>query len=93
MSDPLEVSYHPNIRRELPRDLSDKALRKEAALVLSQADKAKNGQHITLTRTSSDPKRRKEGRINFSVLINLEIKKNHFNLYRKIKSFWFTTIS
>lgn len=61
LSDPLEVSYHPNIRRELPSDLSDKALRKEAALVLSQADKARNGQHITLARTSSDPKRRKEG--------------------------------
>lgn len=62
LSDPLEVSYHPNIRRELPSDLSDKALRKEAALVLSQADRARNGQtHVRLARTSSDPKRRKEG--------------------------------
>uniref|UniRef100_A0A336M5B2 CSON012374 protein n=1 Tax=Culicoides sonorensis TaxID=179676 RepID=A0A336M5B2_CULSO len=64
LSDPLEVSFHPNIRRELPSDLSDKALRREAALVLSQADAVKKGQHITLARTSSDPKRRKEDKSN-----------------------------
>ncbi|XP_063700960.1 uncharacterized protein LOC134831188 [Culicoides brevitarsis] len=69
LSDPSEVSYHPNIRRELPSDLSAEALRKEAALVLSQAQKERanrptNGPtHQRLSRTSSDPKRRKEDQV------------------------------
>lgn len=64
LSDPLEVSYHPNIRRQLPTDLSKEAIRKEAAKVLSQVDGATNGQHVTLNRSASDSKRKKEGKLN-----------------------------
>lgn len=66
MSDPQEAAYVPHIRRELPSDLSDRALKREAALVVSQAEKAS---HQAASRAASDTKRRREGKCFIKVSI------------------------
>lgn len=62
LSDPLQDTRSFHVRREHPSELSESALKQEAAKVLSQVGKLGKNQHVTLKRSASDSKRKREGK-------------------------------